>query len=270
MPFDKSVPGHTTVKDDLGPPMKYPSLLRRYVASLIDGATLFLVFVLYMRAPLRFAQSQAPNYWPLVLLALYEPLLTRYLCTPGQLLMNIRVRTEPEIELVPVLRTFLRLFVKYILGIISFVFMPAHRQKRALHDLAAETIVVDARSVDQLRRAYQEGLLSSVLVVSTNKHFPKWLAAGLVAPLPIICCCFLFIGWAALPSGSALLRTLVFAMLALSVLSCAMLSWAVNRIVRKRSKLSVRTIAQMLPAVLVSLVFIGFIAFLFHRMVGLR
>lgn len=250
--------------------MKYPSLLRRYVASLIDGATVFFVFVLYMRAPLRFAQSQSPNYWPLMLLALYEPLLTRYLCTPGQLLMSIRVRTEPEIERVPVLRAFLRLSVKYILGIISFVFMPAHRQKRALHDLAAETIVVDARSVAQLRRAYQERLLSSGLDVSPHTHFPMWLAAGLVAPLPIIFCCILFIGWTKLPSVSTLLSTLVFAMLALSVLSCAMLSLAVNRIVRKRSNLSVRTIAQMSPAVVVSLAFISFVAFLFHRLVGLR
>jgi uncharacterized RDD family membrane protein YckC len=250
--------------------MKYPSLLRRYMASLIDGATLFFVFVLYMRAPLRFAQSQAPHYWPLVLLALYEPLLTRYLCTPGQLLMNIRVRTEPEIERVPVLRTFIRLFVKYLLGIVSFVFMPAHRQKRALHDLAADTIVVDARSVTQLRSAYQERLLSSALVVSSHKHFPKWLAAGLVIPLPIIFCCLLIIGWTALPSASALLRALVFAMLALSVLSCVMLPLAVNSIVKKRSELSVRTVAQMLPAAFVSLAFIGFIAFLHHRTVGLR
>jgi len=92
--------------------------------------------------------------------------------------MNIRVRTEPEIERVPVSRRFLRLFVKYLLGIISFVFMPAHRQKRALHDLAAGTIVVDARSVAQLRSAYQERLRTSALVVPTHQHFPKWLVAG--------------------------------------------------------------------------------------------
>ncbi|MGO9935571.1 MAG: RDD family protein [Steroidobacteraceae bacterium] len=250
--------------------MQYPSLLRRYVASLIDGLILFFVFILYMRAPLRFARSQAPNYWPLVLLALYEPLLTRYLCTPGQFLMNIRVRTEPEIERVLVLRTFLRLFVKYILGIISFVFMPAHRQKRALHDLAADTIVIDAHSIAQLRSAYQERLRTTALVEPTHKHFPKWLVAGLVAPLPTILCCLMFIGFSALPATSIVLRTLVFAMLALSVLSCVMLPLAVNSIARKRSALSVRTVAQMLPAAIISLAFIGFIAFLYYRRVALR
>jgi uncharacterized RDD family membrane protein YckC len=246
--------------------MQYPSLVRRYIAALIDGATIFVVFILYMRSPLRFAQSQAPNYWPLLILPLYEPLLTRYLCTPGQLLMRIRVRTEPDIERVPILRTFLRLTVKYLLGIISFVFMPAHRQKRALHDLAAGTIVVDARSVTQLRsNAYQQRLRTSALVVPMQKHFPRWMIAGLLVPLPTVLCCVLFLYWAALPRASPLLKILVFAMFALCVLSCVVLPLAVSSIVRKRSELSLRNVAQIVPAALVLLAFIGFITFALHR-----
>lgn len=88
--------------------------------------------------------------------------------------MRIRVRTEPGIERVPVLLTFIRLVVKYLLGIISFAFMPAHREKRALHDLAAGTIVVDARSVTELRTAYEERVRTSSLVAPIQKHFPKW------------------------------------------------------------------------------------------------
>ena len=179
--------------------------------------------------------------------------------------MGIRVRTEPDIERVPVLRTFIRLYFKYLLSIISFAFMPAHRQKRALHDLAAGTIVVDARSVTQLRTAYQQRLHTSPLVVPMQKHFPKWLAAGLLVPLPTVLSCVLFIRWAALPRVSPLLKALVFAILALSVLSCVMLPLAVSSIARKRSELSVRNVAQMLPATLVSLTFIGFIAFLYHH-----
>jgi len=246
--------------------MQYPSLLRRYIASLIDGATIFVVFVIYMRSPLRLAQSQAPNYWPLLLLTLYEPLLTRYLCTPGQLLMRIRVRTEPDIERVPVLRTFIRLAVKYFLGIISFVFMPAHPQKRALHDLAAGTIVVDARSVIQLQSiAYQQRLRTPTSVVQVQKHFPKWMTVGLLVPLPTILSCFLFLLWAALPRVSPLLEPLVLVMLALSTFSCVMLPLAISSIARKRSELSVRNVALIVPAALVSLAFIGFIAFVYHR-----
>jgi uncharacterized RDD family membrane protein YckC len=243
--------------------MRYPSLLRRYVASLIDGSILCLAFALYMREPLHFANSQAINYWPLLLLPLYEALLTRYLCTPGQLLMNIRVRTEPEIERVPVWRTFYRLFVKYLLGILSFVFMPAHPQKRALHDLAAETIVIDARSVAERRNTYLERLLTaSPSLESGHEHFPSWLLAGLVMPLPTIIVSVLVLGWAALPRTSPVLRALVFATLSLGVLSLVALPIAAGRIAKKQTKLSPRTAAQMLPAFLVSLAFVILIGFL--------
>jgi uncharacterized RDD family membrane protein YckC len=133
--------------------VRYPNLLRRYVASLIDGGLVFGVFLLYMREPLRSAQSQDAIYWPLLLLILYEPLLTRYACTLGQLAMGIRVRSEPGGQRVPVWRLFVRLFAKFLLGILSFIFMPGHAKKRAIHDIAAGTIVVDARSVHELRTA---------------------------------------------------------------------------------------------------------------------
>ena len=85
-----------------------------------------------------------------------------------------------------------------------------------------------------------------------------------------IFCCFLFIGFAALSPTSTLLRALIFAMLTLSVLSCVMLPLGVNSIVRKKSELSVRTVAQMLPAAIISLAFIGFIAFLYYRRAALK
>jgi uncharacterized RDD family membrane protein YckC len=34
--------------------------------------------------------------------------------------------------------------VKYLLGVISFLTMPTRSDRRAIHDLAAETIVVEA------------------------------------------------------------------------------------------------------------------------------
>jgi uncharacterized RDD family membrane protein YckC len=133
--------------------VRYPNLLRRYVASLIDGGLVFGAFLFYMRDPVRSAQSQDAIYWPLLLLLLYEPLLTRYACTLGQLAMGIRIRSEPGGERVPVWRLFVRLLVKFILGILSFIFMPGHAKKRAIHDIAAGTIVVDARRVHELRTA---------------------------------------------------------------------------------------------------------------------
>jgi uncharacterized RDD family membrane protein YckC len=133
--------------------VRYPNLLRRYVASLIDGALVIGAFLFYMRDPLHYAQSGHPIYWPLLLLLLYEPLLTRYACTLGQLAMRIRVRSEPGGQAVPVWRLYCRLSVKFLLGIVSFIFMPGHAKKRAIHDIAAGTIVVDTRRVHELGTA---------------------------------------------------------------------------------------------------------------------
>ena len=64
---------------------------------------------------------------------------------------------------------------------------------------------------------------------------------------------------------SPLLEALVLVMLALSTFSCVMLPLAISSIARKRSELSVRNVALIVPAALVSLAFIGFIAFVYHR-----
>jgi len=64
--------------------------------------------------------------------------------------------------------------------------------------------------------------------VPMQKHFPKWLVVGLLVPLPTVLGCVLFIRWAALPRVSPLLMALVFAMLALGVLSCVMLPFGVD------------------------------------------
>jgi uncharacterized RDD family membrane protein YckC len=131
--------------------MRYPSLFRRYVASLIDSGLVSAALLFYMRDPFRSSYSLDAIYWPLFFLLLYEPLLTRYLCTIGQFVTGIRVRTEPGGQRVPVWRLFVRLSVKYLLGFLSFILMPGHAKKRALHDVASGTIVVDVRAAPELQ-----------------------------------------------------------------------------------------------------------------------
>jgi hypothetical protein len=45
---------------------------------------------------------------------------------------------------VPIWRLHMRVVVKSVLGIISFLTLPARRDRRAIHDLAANTLVVEA------------------------------------------------------------------------------------------------------------------------------
>jgi uncharacterized RDD family membrane protein YckC len=123
----------------------YPSLLRRIIALNIDIFILLALFFAFSRSPLYDPANKKPIYWPLLLLLLYEPIFTAYLCTLGQWAVGARVRTVNTYKHVPLWRAFIRLLVKDSLGIISFVLMPRQKQRRALHDLASGTIVIEAR-----------------------------------------------------------------------------------------------------------------------------
>jgi uncharacterized RDD family membrane protein YckC len=83
--------------------------------------------------------------WPLFLFVVYEPLCNRYAMTVGQFLMRFRVRTVQGHKRVPLWRGFIRVITKYLLGVISFIRMPIQKERRALHDMIAGTIVLEAR-----------------------------------------------------------------------------------------------------------------------------
>jgi len=61
--------------------------------------------------------------------------------------MRFRVRTVPDHRMVPVWRGLLRSMLKLMLGLLSFLSMPFRTDRRALHDLAAGTIVLDIRDL---------------------------------------------------------------------------------------------------------------------------
>ena len=124
--------------------MAYPSLLRRYVATLIDVMTILGIIYLYVRSPLFRAWESATAAWPLGLFVVYEPICNRYFTTLGQFLMHFRVRTFKGNKRVPLWRGLVRVIAKYLLGILSFIRMPMHKQRRALHDIISGTIVIEA------------------------------------------------------------------------------------------------------------------------------
>jgi len=125
--------------------MRYPSLLRRVLATQID--VFVILFLLYLFAHSPFYNGEVETYWPLWLFILYEPVCTRYLCTLGQFLLRFRVRTFSDHSKVPLWRGLVRVLVKYLLGILSFLLMPRQPQRRAFHDLIAGTIVLEAVDV---------------------------------------------------------------------------------------------------------------------------
>ena len=121
----------------------YPSILRRYLSTVIDFVVLFGLMYAFLKSPLFDAQRSDPAVWFLILFLAFEPVLTALACTPGQLLMNLRVRNIKTLRRPSILATALRSLVKMLLGVISIIFIPSQKQRRGLHDLAANTIVLN-------------------------------------------------------------------------------------------------------------------------------
>jgi uncharacterized RDD family membrane protein YckC len=122
--------------------MTYPSLLRRYLATSLDVILIVLILYAYAQSPL--SKTTAGSFaWPALLFIVYEPVCNRFGSTLGQYLMGFRVRTMEGNRKVPLWRGFVRFFTKYLLGIISFIKMPVHKHRRALHDIISGTIAIE-------------------------------------------------------------------------------------------------------------------------------
>jgi uncharacterized RDD family membrane protein YckC len=124
--------------------MKYPNLLRRYLATVLDLFALWCILYAISRTPALTERDALAYSIFAVSLLLYEPLLTTYACTLGQAVMRIRVRTVGNLTRIGLDQAFGRLIVKYLLGIISLLTVPARQDRRAIHDLSSGTIVIEA------------------------------------------------------------------------------------------------------------------------------
>lgn len=123
--------------------MQFPNLLRRYLASLIDVIAVLALVGLIGQLPAAGSENISGIVIFLLVIVLYEPLLTAFACTIGQLAMRIRVRSCKDQARIGFPRAVVRTLVKYCLGALSFLSMPAQKQKRAMHDLAAGTLVLN-------------------------------------------------------------------------------------------------------------------------------
>lgn len=124
--------------------VNYPNLLRRYLATLIDITILWFAIFLATKVPLLADSVWAMAAAAIALAVVYEPLLTAFYCTVGQWVMGIRVRNYDTLQRINPLNASLRLCVKYFLGAISVLTIPSRKDRRAIHDLATNTIVISA------------------------------------------------------------------------------------------------------------------------------
>jgi uncharacterized RDD family membrane protein YckC len=124
--------------------MKYPSVFRRYLATLLDLLVLWFYVYLVTRIPAVIESDGRVGAAVLPVVLTYEPFLTAFRCTIGQWVFRLRVRSTHNMRHISLLQAYVRLLVKYCLGVISVLTIPARQDRRAIHDFATDTVVIEA------------------------------------------------------------------------------------------------------------------------------
>lgn len=125
---------------------KYPELSVRIQSTFID--TLFIVMLMFIFSSILDRIQDPPEWLHITMFVgiwvVYEPMCTTFGCTIGNYLKGIRVRrvgdTTRKINLVQAL---MRYTVKIMLGWLSFLTIHQNTERRAIHDLAAGTVMIN-------------------------------------------------------------------------------------------------------------------------------
>jgi uncharacterized RDD family membrane protein YckC len=122
----------------------YPTILRRYLSTFIDGVFVLAVFILtsYIFQHEGEMVTKVRIIIILFMFFVYEPFCTSMFCTLGQKVTGIRVRKIGSYERISILSAYLRITIKLFLGIISFFTIPFSKDRRAIHDFAVGSVVI--------------------------------------------------------------------------------------------------------------------------------
>ncbi|MCG7873641.1 MAG: RDD family protein [Candidatus Thiodiazotropha lotti] len=153
-------------------PTKYPRLLRRVQALLIDSLIFFLIiFSWWMAFPLL---EEQPTWirliYPACAWLIIDPVLVSFTGgTPGHHLRHIMVLKHSGNAKLGILQSLIRSLLKAVTGWWSFIFVLMTKRHQALHDLLAGSVVVIKQperlpGFEQLEARFQD---------SDNYHYPS-------------------------------------------------------------------------------------------------
>ncbi len=123
----------------------YPLLGDRVQSTFID--TILMIVLMFMFSSILDNYETAPDWVRMVLFigiwSVYEPASTSLGCTLGNYIKNIRVRQHDDTaKRINFFRALLRYVVKILLGWISFLTIHSNAKRRAIHDLAAGSVMI--------------------------------------------------------------------------------------------------------------------------------
>mgnify|MGYP002398518358 CR=1 FL=1 len=124
--------------------MHYPSILRRYMATFIDGC--FIIAAFFVASYAIDQKSDIADYIRVAVICFmffaYEPICTSQFCTVGQKLAGIRVRNSSNLEKISIPAAYVRIIIKVALGFVSLLTISSTKDRRAIHDFVAGSIVI--------------------------------------------------------------------------------------------------------------------------------
>lgn len=125
--------------------VEFPTLSDRVQSTFID--MLFIITMMFIFSSILERYEDVPDWVRLVLFlglwGIYEPLCTTLGATIGNSVKNIRVKRISNItKRINFLQAFFRYLLKVSLGWISFITIHFNPEKRAIHDLAAGSVMI--------------------------------------------------------------------------------------------------------------------------------
>ncbi len=127
------------------PVMQYPALSQRMLSLVIDQVVIFVAMLI--AAGLLDSLEHSPDWIRVALYialwGIYEPVCTTFACTAGNYVIGIRVRrVEDTAQRINIFQAYVRYIVKVLLGWLSFLTINMNQERRAIHDLAAATVMI--------------------------------------------------------------------------------------------------------------------------------
>lgn len=125
----------------------FPPLIKRFQSLIIDQ--LFIIICIFIIGQFLSDTQDNGTLRGLLFFGLfffYEPVCIAFGCSLGNYLTGVRVRKfNAEEERINIFVSYLRFIVKLLLGIISFFTVTTNKHKRAIHDLAAGSVMTFAK-----------------------------------------------------------------------------------------------------------------------------
>ena len=152
--FDKAPAPEVEDIDKNRPEIKYdatafPSLVTRIKAVFIDIVIMLIVFTVTTLFIDKF--GDIPNFVKgsiiIFMFYLYDPILTSFTgSTLGHKIMKLKVRRykNPD-KRISLAQALLRFITKGLLGWVSFLTVTSNKRKRAIHDIASGSIIMNVK-----------------------------------------------------------------------------------------------------------------------------